>query len=172
MTKPRTPVCRRCGTVFEPHGKFEKHCSLECAVYSRLRQAQSGCLEWFGATHKFGYGEFRFRGQFHRAHTAVWIVHNGPVPQGKTVNHHCDNPRCAEISHLYLGTHRENMRDVAVRNRVGTRKLKPSDACSIKWALSTSNRSFSELGREYGVTYQTIMDINNEKTWTHIPWPS
>lgn len=46
-----------------------------------------------------------------------WAIHNGPVPDGLWVLHHCDNPDCTNPSHLYLGTPRENVRDMLERGR-------------------------------------------------------
>jgi hypothetical protein len=47
----------------------------------------------------------------------VWIEKNGPIPEGMQINHHCDNARCINLDHLYLGTQRENVRDAFERGR-------------------------------------------------------
>lgn len=37
------------------------------------------------------------------------------IPEGKQVNHHCDNPACCRPDHLYLGDHSDNMHDAMER---------------------------------------------------------
>lgn len=50
-------------------------------------------------------------------HVAVWVEHFGPVPPGLEVCHRCDVRNCYEITHLWLGTHAENMADMAAKGR-------------------------------------------------------
>lgn len=49
----------------------------------------------------------------------IWAAEDwyGPVPEGKQVNHHCDNPKCYNVEHLYIGTQADNMRDRKERGR-------------------------------------------------------
>jgi hypothetical protein len=44
-------------------------------------------------------------------HIVMWESQYGPVPQGKQLNHTCDNARCVNWKHMYAGTHKQNMAD-------------------------------------------------------------
>jgi hypothetical protein len=51
------------------------------------------------------------------AHRMAWSLVNGPIPEGAHIRHSCDNPPCCNPAHLEIGTHADNMRDMAVRGR-------------------------------------------------------
>lgn len=75
------------------------------------------CHEWQGSTIK-GYGYVGWQGKVVKVHRLVWIAANGEPPTDKPcVLHTCDNPPCANLAHLYAGTHADNMRDMAERGR-------------------------------------------------------
>lgn len=57
------------------------------------------------------YSSFALFGKCQLAHRVSWQVVNGPIPDGFCVCHRCNNKRCFNPEHLYLGTHAENMRD-------------------------------------------------------------
>lgn len=78
------------------------------------------CHIWIGARGWNGYGRISRGGQHEgmvTASRAAWELAFGPIPDGLWVLHHCDNPPCVNVEHLYLGTHRENMADVKARGR-------------------------------------------------------
>lgn len=78
----------------------------------------NGCWDWKGCTPKNpGYGQFRSKMKLIRAHRASWILHFGEIPKGLQVLHKCDNKRCSNPEHLYLGTSSDNNKDILIRNR-------------------------------------------------------
>jgi hypothetical protein len=79
------------------------------------------CWVWEGPRWKAGYGRI---GRSGYAHRFAYAKHKGPIPEGMVVRHRCDNPPCWNPEHLVLGTHAENMADMARRGRAcsGARK--------------------------------------------------
>lgn len=86
--------------------------------WERVRKGD-GCWEWTGFVRKDGYGQF---GRSKAAYRAAWELANGPIPPGAHVLHSCDNRLCVRPDHLRLGTHGDNMADMAARGRSAARR--------------------------------------------------
>lgn len=75
------------------------------------------CWHWAGPRNAFGYGRMTSGGRLQVAHRLCWEVFNGPVPDGLSVLHKCDNPSCINPDHLWLGTYSDNIRDAWAKGR-------------------------------------------------------
>lgn len=74
------------------------------------------CWEWTRGRDPHGYGRFATPNS-DLAHRASWELHNGPIPAGLNVLHHCDNPPCVNPRHLFLGTQKDNVDDMVAKGR-------------------------------------------------------
>ena len=124
-----------------------------------------GCWEWMGCTNYVrGYGVFKFLGKNCMAHRMAWNLHYGDIPEGMSVLHHCDNSKCVNPDHLFLGTQCDNLRDMEVKGRGYGSKLTESDALNIR-ILDIPRINLAKL---YGVSRTTIRDIKTRHTWKHL----
>lgn len=78
------------------------------------------CWEWKGITWPNGYGAFDmhlFGIKSGLTHRLSWMFHHGKIPDGICVCHKCDNKKCVNPDHLFLGTHQDNMDDIRRKKR-------------------------------------------------------
>lgn len=86
---------------------------------ANLNRMPNGCLEWQLSTNQDGYGIVRRRGirlSFLFAHRYAWFLEYGRWPEPEAL-HHCDNPPCCDVDHLYEGTQQDNVDDMIARGR-------------------------------------------------------
>lgn len=76
-----------------------------------------GCWPWIGSRNGQGYGHFKRPGPGASAHRCAYELQIGPIPEGHDVLHKCDNPPCQRGSHLFTGTHSDNMQDMLAKGR-------------------------------------------------------
>ena len=140
------------------------------ASYTK-RSDHTGCLLWTGWRDKNGYGRVRWSGRRQPAHRAAWIRAHGTIPDGLLVCHRCDVPACVEVSHLFLGTPRENTHDAMRKGRlvVGERspraRITAADAAAIRRAYMPGLVSRQELASKYGLSRAAIGDIAKRRSW-------
>lgn len=140
--------------------------------WAKVAKADDGCWLWLGGLNVTGYGVFDVSRQDrgHRAHRRSWELTNGPIPNGLHVLHKCDVRNCVNPSHLYLGTHQDNMRDRTERQRAsslsgaagerhGFAKLTDADVAEIRRLKSDEDLCHSCIARRYSVSPSHISMI-------------
>ncbi len=133
----------------------------------------TGCWEWTGHIASDGYGIFwpdgtRSEKMRVRAHRFSYERSRGPIPAGLFVCHRCDNRKCLNPDHLFLGTDADNSADKVKEGRqaYGTKipqaKLTEKEVIAIRGTIGISQRA---LAKQYGVSCTTISDIKTGKWW-------
>lgn len=72
---------------------------------------------WSHRTPKTKYPQIWVNGRMMRESRFVWEEAYGPIPDGLHILHHCDNPRCIRLDHLFLGTNADNTADRGIKRR-------------------------------------------------------
>ena len=93
---------------------------IESLFFSKWKEDSKGCHNWTGNLNGYGYGRFSLK-LYRRmlAHRVSWIIHRGAIPKGLYVCHHCDNPKCVNPKHLFVGTQKDNIDDMYRKGRQG-----------------------------------------------------
>jgi hypothetical protein len=84
--------------------------------WDKVRKTK-GCWDWVGRKNNSGYGYFSLNNKIQGVHRFSWLIHNGSIPKGMCVCHYCDNKICVNPKHLWLGTHKDNMKDMVIKGR-------------------------------------------------------
>ncbi len=99
---------------------------------------------------------------------ASWMVYNKQASVPKLhVLHICDNRRCTNPNHLFLGTYSDNMIDMVLKKRHPGIKLTVDQVKDIKKKLC-DGVTLTRLAKDFEVHWATINDIKHGKTWKHV----
>lgn len=128
------------------------------------------CWLWTQDVYNYGYGKLSVgKGKQVRVHRYMYEKYKGEIPNGMSVLHTCDTPRCCNPEHLFLGTQTDNMRDAKQKNRIGYKvfhgenhplsKVTMKQVEEIKDLYKTGNYYQRELGEKYGISQACISRI-------------
>lgn len=141
------------------------------------------CWEWQANLIKGGYGRISRgpKGEY-LAHRVSWILRNGDIPDGLLVLHSCDNPKCVNPKHLFLGTHQDNFDDMVSKGRWPGQpnwasylkgenrpnaKLSDSKVKKI-YRLRSKGWSQQRIADHLGVSQSCVSHVLNGRSWTHV----
>lgn len=147
--------------------------TLERRFWRRV-EFGNGCWNWTGARTPVGYGTFHRNGANLYTHRVSYEMCIGTVPNGLCVLHKCDNPRCVNPAHLFLGTKKDNTEDarkkgrMAVGEKLPQAKLTASTVLKIREIYAKGGVTQQALADRFGVEQQCIHKIVHRLRWTHI----
>ncbi len=162
----------------KPRGKIE---SLEDLLrFCHEPDPETGCIEWKYGKHTHGYGRYRIGKKMETTHRMSYQFANPDEDISELeVCHKCDNPPCCNPDHLFSGTHADNMNDMEHKGRSNKPgpvsppkgekhhnvKLSKEDILDIRRLYSDTELTLKNLGDRYGVCFQQISRIVNNKQW-------
>jgi hypothetical protein len=169
-------ICDSCKGSFYPDKKQRSrkklhgcniYCSKECryrGIPFRLEDSfwskvdivdNDKCWEWQATRFKNNYGNFRGK----CAHRMAYKLSHGDIPYKFLILHKCDNPPCCNPDHLFVGTHKDNARDMKEKNRQHKRQIRTE--CANGHLLSGVNMIMLSAGT--GKLYRGCRICNTEK---------
>jgi len=140
--------------------------------FSRTEMNEAtGCHEWQGAiTSTTGYGKVYFDGKRVDTHRVSWLLAHGDIPKGMDVCHRCDNRKCVNPRHLFLGTRSDNMRDALAKGRLNIAALTASHYTTLTdeqvrdiYRRIWAGEDRQALANEYGVSPTTVSKIKHRQ---------
>ena len=145
---------------------------MAAPIYVRLMKnmqpvTESGCWIFTGCTTWDGYGRIRHNGEVKLAHVVSYEIFKGHIPAGLIVMHSCDVRCCINPTHLSVGSHNDNMKDMTNKGRQAILYGADNSNCKLhddvideivsRYALEKISQR--KLASEYGVSQQLISGI-------------
>jgi len=141
----------------------------DCMYFKVQRTSEvvtDACIQTPTGLDSYGYGQCRDRYVMRKAHHIAFEHSGKVVPTGMLLRHTCDNRACINPTHLLIGTHDDNMKDMVKRGRSSTEN---QPLAVLTWAsvgeIRASKESPEVLAAHYGVRKQQIKRILKGEAW-------
>lgn len=141
----------------------------------------SGCWIWMASLDHQGYGQFAITtlsgsGNYkpYKAHRIAWELRYGPIKNGLHVCHKCDNRKCVNPDHLFLGNIQDNMNDKLLKGRQPrgekcyNSKLNELNVLEIRKLYATKTITMKKIGEKFGVSMSSIRQLLSGRSWYHV----
>lgn len=183
-------ICKHCNKEFMTYQAIVNrsggyYCSRSCQAKGRTKppieifwrniiKNKNGCWE-YQVLRECGYGQIYVNDRLIAAHRYSFLIHKGEIPAGILVCHHCDNRKCVNPNHLFLGTYKDNSDDMKAKSRerkaIGlnnkSSKLNIEKIKQIKELLA-ANTPLRKIASSFEVTHQTILAIKQGKNLSYV----
>lgn len=178
----RTKPTQRVGTVAQlsaqPHKAIPQYAltpEFQEKFWARVKRGPS-CWEWQGNLGAQEYGRLRVgsdRAHF-RAHRVAYFIAFQNDPGEMLVCHKCDNPKCCNPAHLFLGTAQDNSDDKVAKGRWrgpeaggeknGNSKMSEAQARLVFEGIM-EGKSNKQIASEVSVGHAMVSRMRNGRSW-------
>lgn len=163
---------------------------IEDRFWSKVNKTNNieDCWEWTASGRGNGYGAIKYKGKVIDAHRLSYILHFGDIKDSQIfVCHKCDNRKCVNPNHLFIGSHSDNMKDAYKKGRLNINSMNigfrfnpgniPINSLTNRemaqkiYNIIESRRknnqklNLKQLAREFNLSYQCIKDISCGKSY-------
>lgn len=164
---------------------MKKYKTNQDRITANVKIDGNGCWIWqlsLNKKGKFAYGYIGLGAVKNNtrinvaAHRFSYSAFKGEIPDGINVCHSCDNPKCVNPEHLFLGTRQDNVDDRESKNRNNPYYKK---GCKHPNAIITESNVVTiidmqskglkskDIAKEIGVNVRIIYDVISGRTWGH-----
>lgn len=171
--------CLKCDSICTK--KRHVYCSNECKIMHNIKKTSQGCWEWQGYVSTSGYGITKDYDRIKKnisVHRLSYLTFISEITEGLCVCHECDNRKCCNPQHLWIGTHHENSQDCLKKGRNSggqpggeknpASKLNEEKVLQIR-RLAKSGVYQREIAKKFSISQATANQIINRKLWICIP---
>lgn len=131
---------------------------------------ECGCWIWMGTTTNRGYGQIERRGKKYYAHRMSYSAFKGDIPSGMNVCHSCDITFCVNPDHLFVGTQKDNLSDMAKKGRstIGERNPRAKLTKDQVMKIRQTSANKKEIADMFNISRRTVDAIKSGKRWANV----
>lgn len=128
-------------------------------LLARTITTPSGCMEYQGCIQGNGYARATVARCADYGHRHIYRLKKGPIPHGMDVCHLCDNRKCINPEHLFLGTRATNMADAVNKGRQAKGPMLPHTKLTASISaeiveLAKQGHRYKDIAVRFGICRQ------------------